>query len=33
VLIIHGAYRSIDLSPLGYERIADSRPLRELNVV
>lgn len=32
-LIIHGAYRAIDLSPLGYERIAEGRPLRELNVV
>ncbi len=32
-LIIHGAYRAIDLSPLGYERIAENRPLRELNVV
>jgi FAD-dependent oxidoreductase domain-containing protein 1 len=32
-LIIHGAYRTIDLSPLGYERIAENRPLRELNVV
>jgi sarcosine oxidase len=32
-LIIHGAYRAIDLSPLGYERIAANRPLREINVV
>lgn len=32
-LIIHGAYRTIDLSPLGYERIALGQPLRELNVV
>ncbi|HEV7200668.1 MAG TPA: FAD-binding oxidoreductase [Candidatus Limnocylindria bacterium] len=32
-LVIHGAYRTIDLTPLGYERIAANRPLRELNVV
>lgn len=32
-LIIHGGYRTIDLTPLGYERIARARPLRELNVV
>jgi glycine/D-amino acid oxidase-like deaminating enzyme len=32
-LIIHGSYRTIDLSPLGYERIALGQPLRELNVV
>jgi FAD-dependent oxidoreductase domain-containing protein 1 len=32
-LIVHGAYRAIDLSPLGFERIAENRPLRELNVV
>jgi glycine/D-amino acid oxidase-like deaminating enzyme len=32
-LIVHGQYRSIDLSPLGYERIARGQPLRELNVV
>jgi len=32
-LIIHGAYRTIDLTPLGYERIARGQPLRELNVV
>ena len=28
-LIVHGRYVSIDLSPLGYERIASNRPLRE----
>ena len=32
-LIVHGAYRTIDLSPLGYERIASGTPLRELQVV
>ena len=32
-LIVHGAYRTIDLSPLGFERIAANRPLRERNVV
>lgn len=32
-LIIHGAYRTLDLSPLGYERIARGQPLREMNVV
>jgi sarcosine oxidase len=32
-LIIHGAYRTIDLAPLGYDRVAEKRPLRELNVV
>jgi sarcosine oxidase len=32
-LIIHGTYRTIDLSPLGYDRVAANRPLRELNVV
>jgi FAD-dependent oxidoreductase domain-containing protein 1 len=31
--IAHGAYRSLDLSPLGYERVAHGEPLRELNVV
>jgi FAD-dependent oxidoreductase domain-containing protein 1 len=32
-LIVHGSYRTIDLSPFGYERIARGRPIRELNVV
>ena len=32
-LMIHGAYRSIDLSPLGFERLVHGRPLREVNVV
>jgi glycine/D-amino acid oxidase-like deaminating enzyme len=32
-LIIHGTYRTIDLGPLGYERLVENRPVRELNVV
>lgn len=32
-LILYRDYRSLDLSRLGYERIAAGRPLRELNVV
>jgi FAD-dependent oxidoreductase domain-containing protein 1 len=32
-LIVHGDYRTLDLSPFGYERIAAGRPIRELNVV
>jgi FAD-dependent oxidoreductase domain-containing protein 1 len=32
-LITHGTYRTLDLSPFGYERIAAGRPIRELNVV
>jgi glycine/D-amino acid oxidase-like deaminating enzyme len=32
-LIVHGAYRSLDLSPLGHERIAAGRPLIEANIV
>jgi sarcosine oxidase len=31
--IATGAYRTLDLSPLGYERIELQRPIRELNVV
>lgn len=31
--ISHGAYRTLDLSPLGYERIALGRPLRERAVI
>jgi sarcosine oxidase len=32
-LIVHGGYRTLDLSPFGYERISAGRPIRELNVV
>ena len=32
-LIVHGDYRTLDLSPFGYERIAAGRPVREINVV
>ena len=32
-LVAHGAYRGLDLSPFGYERISQARPIRELNVV
>ncbi len=32
-LIVHGAYRSLDLSPLGPERIAENRPLLERAVI
>jgi len=32
-LIVHGAWRTLDLSPFGYERISAGRPVRELNVV
>jgi sarcosine oxidase len=32
-LIVHGGYRTLDLSPFGYERISAGRPIRELSVV
>ena len=32
-LIVHGAYQTIDLSRLGYARIAQGRPLLERNVI
>lgn len=32
-LIVHGSYRTLDLSLFGYERISAGRPVRELNVV
>jgi len=32
-LIVHGSYRTLDLSPFGYDRIEAGRPIRELNVV
>jgi len=31
--IIFGAYRTLDLSPLSYERFSSNAPLRELNVI
>src|SRR5688572_30046807 len=32
-LLVHGGYRSLDLAPLRFERIAEARPLVERNVV
>ena len=32
-LIVHGGYRSLDLTPFGYERFAAGRLIRELNVI
>ena len=32
-LIVHGAYRTNDCAPFGYERVADGRPFRELSVI
>ncbi len=32
-LIVYGGYRTIDCSVFGYERIAEGRPYRELNVI
>jgi glycine/D-amino acid oxidase-like deaminating enzyme len=32
-LIAHGDFRTLNLSPFGYERISAGRPVRELNVV
>ena len=32
-LVLHGGFRSLDLSRLGWERVLHSRPLLELNVV
>jgi FAD-dependent oxidoreductase domain-containing protein 1 len=32
-LVVHGGFRTLDLSRLGWERVLAQRPLRELNVV
>jgi len=32
-LVLDGSYRSLDLSALGWQRVLEGRPLRELNVV
>lgn len=32
-LIVHGGYRTLDLSPLAFSRIREGRPVRELKVV
>ena len=32
-LVMHGRYVTLDLSPLGYQRVAAGQPLREENVV
>jgi glycine/D-amino acid oxidase-like deaminating enzyme len=32
-LIVHGGYRSLDLSPLAFDRLLQNRPLTERNVV
>lgn len=32
-LVVHGAYRTIDCSAFGYERILENRPFRELNII
>lgn len=32
-LVLHGAYRTLDLSPLSVARLAESRPLLERNII
>jgi FAD-dependent oxidoreductase domain-containing protein 1 len=32
-LVLHGGYRSLDLSAFGWRRVLENRPLKELNVV
>jgi FAD-dependent oxidoreductase domain-containing protein 1 len=32
-VIVHGGYRTVDCSALGYARVAENRPFRELNVI
>ncbi len=31
--MVHGAYRTLDVGELGYDRIAQNRPVRELIVI
>ena len=32
-LLLHGHYKTLDLSPLSYQRIVDNKPLHEINVI
>ena len=32
-LVLHGGFRSLDLSRLGWARVLQQQPLREINVV
>lgn len=32
-LVVHGTFRSLDLGAFGWQRVIESRPLREMNVV
>jgi FAD-dependent oxidoreductase domain-containing protein 1 len=32
-LIVHGRFLTIDLARFGYERIAERRPLKEINII
>ena len=32
-LIVHGAYQTVDITPLGFERVIAGRPLQELHVI
>ena len=32
-LVLHGAYRTLDLSPLSVARLAEGRPLLERNII
>jgi glycine/D-amino acid oxidase-like deaminating enzyme len=32
-LLVHGGYRTLDLSELGYDRVVANRPLLERNVI
>jgi FAD-dependent oxidoreductase domain-containing protein 1 len=31
-LIVHGEYRTIDLTPMGYQRVLDQRPYAERGI-